>query len=63
VCNNQAALSVGEKLICKSEKYDATTFLNSVSKDNYADYCLSVTFTGRDLVGLLGLAWIAQVGG
>lgn len=63
VCNNQSALSVGEKLICKSDKYDATTLLNSVSKDNYSEYCLSVTFTGRDLVGLLGLAWIAQVGG
>ena len=35
--------------------------MNSVSLDDYTQYCLSYTFTARDFAdGTLGLAWIAS---
>jgi len=61
-CTSTSLTSI-EKKIC--EPYlDAVTFLNYVSLDDYSNYCLSYTFTGRDFAtGTLGLAWVASNSG
>jgi disintegrin and metalloproteinase domain-containing protein 10 len=40
---------------------DVSTFLNYMSLEDYSDYCLAYTFSGRDFAdGTLGLAWLAK---
>ena len=40
---------------------DAVSFLNTVSQDDFSQYCLAFAFTSRDFNdGTLGLAWLAS---
>lgn len=60
---SSSSLSTGEQSICSANQ-DEVTFLNSVSMDNYASYCLAFVFTARDFAdGTYGLAYLATTNG